>query len=51
MNIHEAVLELRKLYCEPCRKQFTDEEIDSGAKCEICKECEETGRMVAGLQD
>jgi|AntRauTorcE11897_2_1112592.scaffolds.fasta_scaffold149432_1 hypothetical protein len=51
MDIHEAVLELRKEYCEECREQFTMEELDNGAKCEICKECTELGRTVAHLQD
>ena len=51
MNLHEAVLEARKNYCEPCREQFTMKELDNGAKCEICKKCEKLGKTVANLQD
>lgn len=51
MNIHDAVLELRKKYCEECIQQFTMDELDNGAKCDICKECTELGRTVATLQD
>lgn len=51
MNIHEAVIELRKEYCEQCNKEFTDEEIDNGEMCEICEQVGEIGRTVAHLQD
>ncbi len=51
MNLNEAVLEVRKNYCEPCRGQFTMDELDNGSKCEICKQCEELGQTVANLQD
>lgn len=51
MNLNEAVLEVRKNYCEPCREQFTMDELDNGSKCEICKQCEELGQTVANLQD
>lgn len=51
MDIHEAVLELRKKYCEQCQDQYTEKELDDGKKCEICQECEELGRSVARLQN
>ncbi len=51
MDIHEAVLELRKEYCEECNERFTTEEMDNGAKCPICIEAEELGKTVAHLQD
>lgn len=51
MDIHDAVLEIRKKYCEICQEQFTTEELDNGAMCEICKECKKLGKTVAKLQD
>lgn len=51
MNIHEAVIELRKEYCRGCQNQFTDEEIENGAMCGFCEHVRETGQMVADLQD
>ncbi len=51
MNLHEAVLEVRKKYCEQCRNQYSMEELDNGAKCSICLQCEEVGKTVANLQD
>lgn len=50
-TLEEAVNKLRAEYCEGCREQFTEEQILDGKQCEFCDEVEETGRMVAGLQD
>lgn len=50
-TLEEAVNELRAEYCEGCREQFTKEEILDGKQCEFCDHVEETGRMVADLQD
>lgn len=51
MNIHEAVIELRKEYCEGCQEQFSDEEIEEGAMCDFCEKVRETGKQVAHLRD
>lgn len=38
-------------HCEECREQFTEGEILNGKQCEFCNYVEDTGRMVADLQD
>lgn len=51
MNLNEAIIEIRKNHCQECQNRFTEQEIDDGAKCDICKKCEELGKTVAHLQD
>lgn len=50
-TLSEAVNELRAEYCDGCKEQYSYEEIMNGAQCEFCDHVEETGRMVASLQD
>lgn len=50
-SLEEAVNELRAEYCQGCQEQYTKEEILNGKQCEFCDRVEETGRMVADLQD
>lgn len=50
-SLEKAVNELWAEYFEDYQEQFTREEILEGKQCEFCDRVEETGRMVAGLQD
>lgn len=50
-SLEEAVNELRSEHCNGCQEQFTEEEILDGKQCEFCDHVEESGRMVASLQD
>jgi hypothetical protein len=50
-SLEEAVNELRAEYCKGCQEQYTREEILDGKQCAFCDRVEETGRMVADLQD
>ncbi len=50
-TLSDAVARLRADYCKGCQNQYSTEEILSGSQCEFCDHVEETGRMVASLQD